>query len=323
MDNDSETAVSVNGKNVSEALSEADVSVGEKDEVEPALDSEIEEGAQISVKRYAKVKVNVDSKEYEVEMVGATVGDAIKKLGIELDEKDVIDCDQEAYLTDGMEINIKKGKKIYITVGGKKKSYVVKADNVKDALDECKIEYDSDDIIEPGLKKSIKQKSEIVVKKVEVKKEKTTQIIYFKTEKQYSASMNKGTSKVKVAGVNGKKEITYEKTYIDGELSKSEQISEKVISNPTNEVVVYGTKEITTTKAATTAVPTTKAPTTKAPTTKAPTTKAPTTKAATTSAPKATSKTVVSKEAVYDCDGSEHGYYIITYSDGSVEYQDF
>ncbi len=34
-------------------------------------------------------------------------------------------------------------------------------------------------------------------------------------------------------------------------------------------------------------------------------------------------KTVVSREQVYDCDGSGHGYWIITYSDGSVSYEDF
>lgn len=34
-------------------------------------------------------------------------------------------------------------------------------------------------------------------------------------------------------------------------------------------------------------------------------------------------KAIVSKQAIYDCDGSGHGYYIITYSDGSVEYKDF
>ena len=37
----------------------------------------------------------------------------------------------------------------------------------------------------------------------------------------------------------------------------------------------------------------------------------------------ASGKTVVSKQAVYDCDNSGHGYYVITYSDGSVEYKDF
>ena len=33
-----------------------------------------------------------------------------------------------------------------------------------------------------------------------------------------------------------------------------------------------------------------------------------------------TGLTVVSKKVFYDCDGSGHGYYEITYSDGSVEY---
>lgn len=32
---------------------------------------------------------------------------------------------------------------------------------------------------------------------------------------------------------------------------------------------------------------------------------------------------IVSKEKVYDCDGSGHGYYVITWSDGETEYEDF
>ena len=38
---------------------------------------------------------------------------------------------------------------------------------------------------------------------------------------------------------------------------------------------------------------------------------------------KTSGKTVVSKQKVYDCDGSGHGYYIITYSDGSMDYKEF
>lgn len=33
--------------------------------------------------------------------------------------------------------------------------------------------------------------------------------------------------------------------------------------------------------------------------------------------------TIVSKEKIYDCDGSGHGYYVIKYSDGREEYEDF
>lgn len=34
-------------------------------------------------------------------------------------------------------------------------------------------------------------------------------------------------------------------------------------------------------------------------------------------------RSIISREEVFDCDGSGHGYYIITWSDGVVEYQDF
>ncbi len=92
---------------------------------------------------------------------------------------------------------------------------------------------------------------------------------------------------------------------------------------------------VTTTKAP---VTTTKAPvtTTKAPETEA-TTKAPVTEKTeepagdptekpTEKTPETTTaagKTVVSRQDVPDCDGSGHGYYIITYSDGTTEYQDY
>ena len=34
-------------------------------------------------------------------------------------------------------------------------------------------------------------------------------------------------------------------------------------------------------------------------------------------------RTVVGRQAVDDCDGSGHGYYIISYSDGTTEYEDY
>ena len=32
---------------------------------------------------------------------------------------------------------------------------------------------------------------------------------------------------------------------------------------------------------------------------------------------------IISKEKIYDCDGSGHGYYFIKWSDGTEEYKDF
>ena len=68
-----------------------------------------------------------------------------------------------------------------------------------------------------------------------------------------------------------------------GKCTNSKVLSEKVLVQPVNKIVVYGTKTVTTTSG----------------------------------------KKVVSKERVEDCDGSGHGYYVITWSDGSVTYEEF
>ncbi len=138
---------------------------------------------------------------------------------------------------------------------------------------------------------------------VVVKEEVTEETIAFETKKQYSDTLNEGTSEVKVKGVNGVKEVTYSVTYIDGEETTREVVSEKVISEAVAQIIVYGTKKVV---VETTAEPTTAAP---------------------SRPPADLSKypegSVVSVQAVDDCDGSGHGYYTITLADGTVDYQEY
>ena len=84
------------------------------------------------------------------------------------------------------------------------------------------------------------------------------------------------------------KEVTYKIVLVDGEEESREALEEKVLKEAVNAIVVVGTK---------------------------------------TNAPEretgSNGKEIVSKVAVPDCDGSGHGYYVITYADGSVDYQDY
>ena len=79
-------------------------------------------------------------------------------------------------------------------------------------------------------------------------------------------------------GKNGRKELIYEATYVDGEEESRRLVEERVVEEPTSSIIVRGT---------------------------------------------AARRRIVSREQVYDCDGSGHGYYVITWSDGVVEYEDF
>ena len=89
-------------------------------------------------------------------------------------------------------------------------------------------------------------------------------------------------------------------TYVDGAEESREATGETVTKEPVNKVVRVGTKE--------------EAPA-------APPEAAPAAPAE--EAPAAPERSVVSKKAYYDCSDNSHGYYEITYSDGSVEYEEF
>lgn len=289
------------GDSVSKVLDDNKIEIGDNDVVNPDLEETVgENSASITVKKSKTVTVVCGKEEKTVNLAEGTVKEAVEKSGFSFGKTDKLNFSENEEIKDGMKIEIKKGITFYVTQNGKKTKYVACSSTVGKALSECKIVFDKDDIVEPSTDTKLKNKMEIVVKRVEVKEEEKTVTIYFSTEKQYSSSMNAGTSTVKRNGSNGQKQVKYKNTYVDGKLTHSEMISEKVIKNPVNKIVVYGTK------------------------TTSPKTTAPAATAPSTTVPKTTKgKTIVSKERVEDCDGSGHGYYVITYSDGSVVYQDF
>ena len=284
VDGESVTCTAKSKDTIGEILTDNGIEYGEEDEIIPAAETELgEETAEILVYRLKTVLVKADGKETKVSLTRGTVADALEKAEIKLGKNDKTDCGEDTEITDGMEISILRGVRIFVTVKGEKKEYVTTEKTVAKALKELGIKFDKDDIVEPSKDGKIEKGMEITVKAVEVKTEKEEKVIYFSEKKEYSSSMQKGTSKVTRNGQNGKKEVTVENTYVDGVLTDSKVLSEKVISYPVDKIVVYGTKTVTTTQG----------------------------------------KHVVSKERVEDCDGSGHGYYVITWSDGSVTYEEF
>lgn len=316
--NDSGTKTEVEastGMKVSEAIEKGGLTLGEKDETTPEKDEKItEDTTEITIKRYAKVTVVKGTEKKEVELVGGTVEEAIKKAGFTLDANDAVDADKNAYLKDGMTINITAALKVTLTADGKTTEVSTSAKDVKSFLDEQKIKLGKDDTVSEKLETPLKNGMKIVVKRVEFKEEKKTEEIDFETEKEYSDLMNEGESEVTQKGEKGEKEVVYTVKYVDGKEESREKKSEKITKNPVNEITTYGTKS------------------------NSPQNNGGSNESAQSnnndsgnankpveseSKSEQGGKTVVSKTPIYDCDGSGHGYYEIKYSDGSVEYQDF
>lgn len=105
-DNGTVTEVSVaQGKTVGDALAAADIKLGEKDVVDPSLDTKIDESTnKITVKRCVTVKVVDGDHVKDIEIVGGSVADALTSAEIVLADGDTVDVDLAAPVQEGMTI---------------------------------------------------------------------------------------------------------------------------------------------------------------------------------------------------------------------------
>lgn len=272
-------------KTVEQALEEGEIALNEGDEVSPASDTKVSEAQEIVISRKNTVSLSMDGKTREVEMVGGTVGDLLEQEKITLGEKQHVNYALDEYLTDGMEIKVSYSFSIEVQCDGKTYSQDMEAETVGDVLKELNITPGKDDRVTPAVTEVVTEGMKIVVNRVTFDTVVETEETEYETVYEDDSSMAKGQEEVSVKGENGQKEVTYKVTYVDGVEESREVVSETVTKEPINKVVKVGRKE--------------------------------------SSSSGGSGREIVSKKAFYDCDGSGHGYYEITYSDGSVEYEEF
>ena len=230
------------GMKISEVLDKAEIKLGEKDETDPALDSQVTSTLkEVTINRYAKVTIDYLGKKIDVEMLGGTVSDAIHKANLKLTDKNKLDKDLNTFLEDGMTIKVTADAGVYLTVDGETKEHKTGTKTVKEFLEEVNVKLGKDDIVEPKLEEKIKDGIKITVKRVVFKEEKKKETIKFAKKEKTSDSLPKGNSELTTKGVNGEKEVTYKVKYIDGKEDSREKISEKVTKKAVDQVVTKGT----------------------------------------------------------------------------------
>lgn len=275
-----ETRLEANvGETVESLLQEAEIAVSDKDEIVPGLQERVTQtGSEIVVSRCAKVTLVDDSDVVELEMTGKLVKDVLEQNNITLGEHDYMNHSANAYLADGMNIEIIRRNEVTLVVDGDVRKCITTAKDVQGLLDEQMILLDAKDRVSPARTMELSEGIEIKVERVSVVEVVEQEPIEFTTVTEYSSAMYTDEVVEKTPGVQGVKEVTYSVTYVDGKEAARRVVSEKVVTEPVARVVTKGTKQ---------------------------------------------KRYIVSKQAVADCDGSGHGYYIITWSDGTVEYVDY
>ena len=111
---------------------------------------------------------------------------------------------------------------------------------VSEAIDQAGITVGELDQISTDKDAAVTDGMLVQVDRVVYEEYTVTQTVYYETTYRYSCVLKPGNTKVDVYGKNGEKEITYRKSYVNGELVKEEKVGEVVTKKAKNQVVLKG-----------------------------------------------------------------------------------
>ncbi|SJZ78980.1 ubiquitin-like domain-containing protein [Garciella nitratireducens] len=243
IDEEKQSNIKTREKTVKEVLDQEDLKYTAEDSIKPALDSKVEDGMKIVIKRAVPVTIEVDGKNYELKTTADNVKEAIKEAGVELGEKDIVTPDLETKLEKNTKIHIQKAIPCSIEVDGTTKELLTASSTVEAVLKEEKITLGEKDKINPPLDQKIEKNMKIQVTRVTEKTITQEEKVPFKTIKKNTSSLNKGTTRVVQEGKNGIKENTIHIVYEDGKEISREVIESKVTQKPIDKIIKVGTKQ--------------------------------------------------------------------------------
>lgn len=189
-----------------------------------------------------EVSAVIDGKEKQYTTTAWTVEEFFVEENISYCEEDFISMPVEGFIRDGLKLEMIHAYDYKITADGETLEYKTLKKTVGEALKEEGIKINELDIIEPGLKRPVKNDMTIVVKRVVVKEKTFVEKIPYKVIKKDDSSMNEGETKVVQKGKNGKAKVTYKITYIDGKESKRKKIKTVVVTPKQNKIIKEGTR---------------------------------------------------------------------------------
>ncbi|MDO5449098.1 MAG: ubiquitin-like domain-containing protein [Clostridia bacterium] len=225
-------------------LEQAGVTLGEKDWLDTSeftVGKSAKRGNQLVIKRAMPVTIDDDGEITEV-MIAGTVADALEEAGLTCRPADKMNYKETDLLVEKMTIKITRAFTVDVIADGKKQEAEFLTGTVADVLTSLNITLGENDEVNPSLTTELKAGKTVTVYRVSYEERTATEPIRFETIYKTSAQVYKGETKVEQEGKTGSKEVTYRDKVVDGKVTKSTKLSEKVIEPAQNKILVSGTK---------------------------------------------------------------------------------
>ncbi|WP_256970225.1 resuscitation-promoting factor [Brevibacterium yomogidense] len=229
---------------VSDVLESNDVDVAKEDQVQPGADADVTRGMNIIVNTSKDIDLTLDGVTTQESTTGNTIAEALADLGVDPEGAEVSE-DLDATLADGenSEFSVVTPKTVTVVADGDRTPVDVTAATAQDVLDEANIELGEQDTVSTPLSAPVSDGSVVEVLRTATDEKTETETIAKKVTEKNDSSLPRGEKKVETEGRDGKREIVYSVTTVNGEEVKREKKSEEVVAEAKNEVVLIGTKE--------------------------------------------------------------------------------
>ncbi len=185
-----------------------------------------------------------DGEEAKITSFSSNVEGLLVKRGIQMAKEDKVTPGLEEKLTRGARVVVSRAFEVNLIQGQEKEVIKTAENTVEDLLNSLDIKLSKEDRVEPGLKSKIGPGDDIEL--VRVTKEIVTEReeIPYQIRAKYNDSMDYGKTNLIQEGKAGSKEITFELTYENGIQLEKKPLYEKVLEEPTHELVEKGTAKM-------------------------------------------------------------------------------
>ena len=158
------------GQTIEKVLETAQIELGEKDVIEPALDAKLaEDTTEIVIRRYACLTVKDGDQETQVDTFkGETIGDVLQQGGITVGEKDVIEPALDEQISkDQAEVTITRYAALTVTDSGETTEIdAFKGMTIADVLAQAGITVGEKDVTEPAMDTVLSEdQTEVTIKR--------------------------------------------------------------------------------------------------------------------------------------------------------------
>ncbi|SHK51545.1 3D domain-containing protein [Tepidibacter formicigenes] len=189
-----------------------------------------------------KVTIAFDNKKENVRTFSKTVKELLEEKNIKLGKNDKVLPGLNSKLKDNTQIVVRRAFEVDLVLNGQTRKIITTENTVKDLLEKENITISKLDKLNFPLDHKLRKNDQI--KLVRVQEQIVTQVeeVPFGVETVYDDNLDVGKFVQVQKGSNGQKEVTYKIVLNDGKEVSKTLIDEKVILDPTNEIVKKGTK---------------------------------------------------------------------------------